>query len=72
VSLDELGDVITALTALVLAIGVLVMHARVCVKIWLRVRREEREAAERRRYEMAKRAQEQKDPMGFRPSNRSP
>jgi hypothetical protein len=68
VSLEELRNVITALTALVLAVGISAGH-------WFRERSIERryrermmaEAAERRRAEEARRAREEKPRMGFRP-----
>ena len=65
-SLETLGHVITALTALALAVVVLLIHALRWVRIWLRVRREEREAAERRRAEKARRARDEKPRVGFR------
>lgn len=64
-SLQELGHVITALTALGLVVVVLVMTLTPWVRIWRRVVREEREAAERRRVEKAKRAREEKPRVGF-------
>ena len=65
-TLSELGHVITALTALVLAVGISGFH-------WIREWRIERryrerleaEAAERRRVEKARRALEERRPVGF-------
>lgn len=65
-SLQELGHVITALTALVLAVGISGFH-------WIREWRIERryrerlaaEAAERRRVEKAMGAREEKPRVGF-------
>lgn len=67
-TLSELGHVITALTALVLAVGISGFH-------WIREWRIERryrerleaEAAERRRVEKARHAREEKPRVGFRP-----
>lgn len=67
-TLSELGHVITALTALVLAVGISGFH-------WIREWRIERryrerleaEAAERRRVEKARRTREERRPVGFRP-----
>lgn len=69
-NLQELGHVITALTALVLAVGISGFH-------WIREWRIERryrerlevEAAERRRLEKAMRAREERPRVGFRSPN---